>query len=406
MVYDWFLDLDTLTLVLIKGITIRYNHMVMDSYFNLFLLMGGVFAILLSFYLLFYPSNLYANKVLGALSFCWSITVFGFLVQSPSVFTRYPHIYASLDVFALLFFPLVYVYVRTYLYKDTRQIKKHLIHFIPGLLYLIVFSPFLLMDSSTKAEMITNRSFPEWFHLMQMIFNLVIVAQGIFYTIISLRKLHHFQYFRRLRMTRVQIASIKWLRLFLLINVILWVIGTMGAILEIMLITIGIDLFGLFYLGLTMLTIVLGVFTIRRPEFFSEEEDIVKYSFSKLKASEIADKEETGSKEYDLLLDYIENEKPYLKPDLKMQDLVDATGLSYKRISQIFNNELKQSFFDYLNKYRIDTAILLLNDGFHKKHTLPHLAEEAGFNSKTTFNRLFKKHTGLTPTEYIQSQGL
>ena len=86
-----------------------------------------------------------------------------------------------------------------------------------------------------------------------------------------------------------------------------------------------------------------------------------------------------------------------------MQDLVEGTGLSYKRISETLNNEFNQSFFDVINEYRTKAAIKLIDDGFHKDHTLVHLAEQAGFNSKTTFNRIFKKHTGQTPSEYIQS---
>ena len=86
-----------------------------------------------------------------------------------------------------------------------------------------------------------------------------------------------------------------------------------------------------------------------------------------------------------------------------MQDLVNSTGLSYKRISEIFNVEFQKSFFDIVNDYRMKTAIDLINRGYHRQHTLLHLAEQAGFNSKTTFNRTFKKYTGQTPTEYIQS---
>ena len=133
--------------------------MVLDSYFNLFLLMGGVMALLLSFYLMFYPSNFYANKVLGVLTLSWSITVFGFLIQSPNFFQNYPHLYASIDVFALLFYPLMYIYIRTYLYEDARSIKKYMIHLLPGLLYLILFAPFFIRSASDKAQMLAEQGY-------------------------------------------------------------------------------------------------------------------------------------------------------------------------------------------------------------------------------------------------------
>jgi AraC-like DNA-binding protein len=366
---------------------------------------GGALSSLLSMYLIFYPSKLYANKILGVLAFSWSVTVFGFVIQSPSFFSVYPHFYATLDVFALLFFPLIYVYIRTYLYVDARNIFKYIIHFLPSVLYLIVFIPFFIIDKETKIAMITNNGLPEWYHSMQSAFNLVIIAQGIFYTILSLRKLHHFQYFRKTRLSSFQLASLRLLRLFVIINMFLWTLGTSGAFIHLMNINLTIDLFRLFYLGLTILTLVLGAFTIQRPEFFSEEEDIIKYSFGQKEFTDnnerIVEVKKISDKE--LLINCIEKNKFYLKHDLKMQDLVEGTGLSYKRISEVLNNELKKSFFDMINEYRMQTAITLIKTGFHKKHTLLHLAEEAGFNSKTTFNRIFKKYTGQTPTEYIQS---
>ncbi|WP_167606391.1 helix-turn-helix domain-containing protein [Maribellus sediminis] len=243
---------------------------------------------------------------------------------------------------------------------------------------------------------------PGWFRPLQNVFNLIIIFQGIFYTILSLRKLHHFQYFRQARISKFQLESLKWLRLFVIINVILWTIGTAGVFLEISGINIPIDLFALFYLSLTLLTLVLGAFTIRRPEFFSEKEDILHFSVGIDKVGE----KSVQPNDKEQLIKYLEEEKPYLKPDLKMQDMVEATGLSYKRISEIFNTELEKSFFDMVNEYRLQTALRLIREGYHKKHTLPYLAEQAGFNSKTTFNRTFKKYTGQTPTEYIQQNNL
>lgn len=379
--------------------------MKIDNYISMFLLFGVVLSFLLSMYLLFYPSKFFANKVLGFLSFSWAVTVFGYMIQSPDFFSRFPHLYASVDVFALFFFPLMYVYIRTYLYSDARKLSKNLIHLLPGIIYLIVFMPFFIQDANSKINMIQG-NLPSWFRPMQNIFNIVIILQGIFYTIISLRKLHHFQYFRQARLSNYQLASLKWLRLFVIINVVLWSIGTAGVFLEIFEIRIPIDLFGIFYLALTFLTLVLGAFSLKRPEFFSEEEDIVRLATKTTNHRNKEIPEDNNSADKDILLKYLEEEKPYLNPDLKMQDIVDATGLSYKHISEIFNNDLNKSFFDMVNDYRLQTALNLIREGYHKKHTLPSLAERAGFNSKSTFNRIFKKYTGQTPTEFIHTNKL
>ncbi|MEH0155162.1 helix-turn-helix domain-containing protein [Limibacter armeniacum] len=277
----------------------------------------------------------------------------------------------------------------------------------------------LTLSGEEKIQMLRN-GFPSWFYTFQSIFNLLIIVQGVFYSIFSLRTIHHFQYFRKRRLSDFQLSSLKWLRLFVIINIFLWLSGTTGAILEILGIDIFIDLFEVFYFGLTVLTLVLGVFTIQRPELFSEKEDVRSVVFEpvplktpepvieKLVKEEVEislkeEKPESNKQDYSILATYIENEKPYLKNDLKMQDLVDATGLSYKRISELLNNDFKSSFYDVMNEYRLKESIRLMKANFHIQHTLTHLAEKAGFNSKTTFNRIFKKHTGQTPTEYIQS---
>ena len=377
--------------------------MVIDSYFSLGLLMGAVLSFLLSMYLLFYPSKFYPNRILGGLVLSWSITVFAFIVQSPAFFEKYIHLYALWDVLTLLFFPLMYLYVRFYLYKDIRLTYGDLWHFLPAIAYLIVFSPFFFSDAQSKLNYLAN-GFPFWFQPLQAVFNIIIILQGTFYSIYSFRTLHHFQYFRKTKFSSLQLDALNWLKLFLIINTCLWIFGTTGAFLDIFGISIFINLFNVFYLGLTLLTILLSVFTIQRPALFSESKDIrVLVSNAQPKNKSKVDADNLSS-DYTILRDHLIKDKPFLKPDLKMQDLVDATNLSYKRISEVFNNEFNKSFFEVINEYRLKEALLLIENDFHVLHTLPHLAEQAGFNSKATFNRAFKKFTGQTPSEYIKAK--
>jgi len=61
---------------------------------------------------------------------------------------------------------------------------------------------------------------------------------------------------------------------------------------------------------------------------------------------------------------------------------------------------LKKSFYDVINSYRVEEAKRLLLDEKNRNYTILSVGFEAGFNSKTTFNPVFKKFTGVTPTEY------
>jgi AraC-like DNA-binding protein len=375
--------------------------MKIETYFELILLLGGVLSFLLSMYLIFYPGNFFPNRILGALVFSWTVTVFVFILHSTDFYIKYVHLYAVLDVFTLMFFPLMYLYLRNYLYRDIKKPERQIFHFLPAILYLLIFTPFFIQSADEKLKMF-HEGFPMWYAIFQSAFNIIIIIQGVFYSIFCLREIHRFQYFHKKHLSKLQLSTLVSLRMFVFVNVILWMFGTTGAILDILGIHLFIDLFKVFYAGLSLFTIVLAIFTIRRPELFSESEDILNLvRVNKAPGSRaITDQ---NNQDFEILSQFIESEKPYLKTDLKMQDLVESTDIAYKRISEVFNKNFNKTFYEVMNAYRLEEAKILIKKGFHQDHTLNYLAEKAGFNSKTTFNRIFKKYTSQTPSDYIKN---
>lgn len=103
------------------------------------------------------------------------------------------------------------------------------------------------------------------------------------------------------------------------------------------------------------------------------------------------------------LLDYMETEQPYLNPKLGLQELADAVDLPPHTVSQVINELLAINLQAFINAYRVDEAKRKMAVPEHAHKTLLALAFESGFNSKTSFNRVFKNHTGLTPTQYRQT---
>lgn len=102
------------------------------------------------------------------------------------------------------------------------------------------------------------------------------------------------------------------------------------------------------------------------------------------------------------LLNLMDKEKPYLNGALKIQDLAKLIQLTTHQLSQLLNDDLQTNFFDFVNSYRVEEAKKHLVDRT-SNFTMLAIAYEAGFNSKTAFNRAFKKHTSMTPTEYKKS---
>ena len=98
----------------------------------------------------------------------------------------------------------------------------------------------------------------------------------------------------------------------------------------------------------------------------------------------------------------MEAEKPYLNPNLTIQELAKKLKMSRNLLSQVVNERFNQNFSDFLNAYRIYDFIEKAQDESYKHFTFLALSQEVGFNSKSAFNRAFKKVTGTTPTEFFK----
>lgn len=100
------------------------------------------------------------------------------------------------------------------------------------------------------------------------------------------------------------------------------------------------------------------------------------------------------------ITELMENDKLYQEPELTLQHLADKLQQQPYLISQAINDGMKKSFYDLVNGYRVEEAKRLLLHPGNRNYTILSVGFEAGFNSKTTFNTVFKKFTGFTPTEF------
>ncbi len=99
---------------------------------------------------------------------------------------------------------------------------------------------------------------------------------------------------------------------------------------------------------------------------------------------------------------YLEKEKPYLERKLNLNELAEVIGLSTNQLSQLINEQLGQSFNDLMNEYRLEVFKEKLLDPSQSHKTMLALAFESGFQSKASFNRVFKKMEGISPSQYRQ----
>lgn len=174
--------------------------------------------------------------------------------------------------------------------------------------------------------------------------------------------------------------------------------------------------------GITLFVVLLLLFTffyLRRKK--RKNAVVIQYLHEQEKNQDTREKEEAALtkekyitsnlsiKECKLLNEKLKRvmneEKPYINPTLKIADLASIIGVSSHTLSYLFNQYLKRNYYDYINDYRIEEFMYLVNKKEHTKYTLNALMELCGFSSRTSFFRYFKKATGVTPNEYIKNMG-
>nr|WP_315158917.1 AraC family transcriptional regulator [uncultured Flavobacterium sp.] len=118
-----------------------------------------------------------------------------------------------------------------------------------------------------------------------------------------------------------------------------------------------------------------------------------KKSFETPKSAEIIS-------QIDLVKKYVTENESYLEPSLTIQELSKQVNIPVRDLSVLINHHMNQHFFDFINEYRIQKAMQILKNPSKSKVTILEILYEVGFNSKSSFNTAFKKHTNQTPTEF------
>lgn len=106
------------------------------------------------------------------------------------------------------------------------------------------------------------------------------------------------------------------------------------------------------------------------------------------------------------LLTFMEIDRPYLDEELSLQKLSLLMDVSTHQLSQTINQGLHTNFYKFVNAYRIEEVRKKLKDPEFEKYSILGIAFESGFNSKSTFNKIFKEETGMTPSEFKKSESV
>jgi len=149
----------------------------------------------------------------------------------------------------------------------------------------------------------------------------------------------------------------------------------------------------------------LGYFAMKQPEIFKlKEQEVVEETLPSPVTENAIDNIPEMQALKTKLENIMEEEKPYFNPRLALSDLAEMTGTNIHTLSKLINEGFGKNFYDFVNTYRVEAFKKRIVLTEYKNQTFLAVAFSVGFNSKTAFNRSFKKLTDSTPRKYLQSQ--
>jgi len=308
--------------------------------------------------------------------------------------------------------PLVYLYVRSITSSDFKLKRKHLWHFLPGIIYIVIKLVILVYDANQPGFKETQNGYLvqnfQWKYVdpFQSVLSYI---QIIIYLVLSLQL--YFNYRRNIQQyfSNMYQLELNWMRGFLFVYAALFLydIGQTMVNLTITELSWTQKWWLHFFNALAIIYIgVKGYFTntdrLKGLEFDGNT-TIGSVAFT----GENSENEIVLPAEVKDLAEKIEQyfqiEKPHLDPDLNLISLSKTLKANRADISEAINSGLGKNFNDYVNHYRVQEVKKMLLEGKQQQLSLLGIALECGFNSKATFNRVFKKMTGQSPSQFVST---
>jgi AraC-like DNA-binding protein len=303
---------------------------------------------------------------------------------------------------SFIFPPLAWMYVKSITDTGYRFTKKEVRHFIPAAIYLAVHFSIWPIEPNRKLEILAVMSRYGFYYLQSA----VDIAIFVLYTWLAAQ--HYLKYRRWLptEFSNTGRLTLLWMRNFLWLFVLSCLLNLLFTVLGIF-----IDDFsyGEFYWELLIRAII--VYYLGISGYGYSQQQKIHFTEAALHAEPLpiapaVNQPATPELEpvRQKLLHCITEQRPYLEPELTLAQLAAMLQLSPAAVSQTINTCFGKNFNDFINSYRVEAVIQSLRADEHHTQTLLGIAYNSGFNSKATFNRVFKKNTGRSPREFIEQE--
>jgi AraC-like DNA-binding protein len=335
-----------------------------------------------------------SNGLLGAFFLVIGLNLLDNLLLIKGAYTGYAGFGLWSIWLLLLVGPLLYLYTQSVLYRDFRLTVRMGWHFLPFVvLFLLTEIYWEALGPTERRAMlgqITARRAPAY----QQWDSALIFAQFFLYMFASFRLIGRFKKAAGEAFSDYRRTDIRWLSYTLLFFTVTMALAAVNSLIGLTSLAAYWWPFFLVVIGLVWVYVnVLLLKALRHSELFAVLEEEPQAPPTEEKGADW--KEVLGQ-----LRVHMEMERPWLEADLTLEQLASQLKLRPKQLSQAINEGLGKNFFEFINTYRIGEAKRLLTNPADKRITVLEVLYQVGFNSKSSFNTVFKKQTGMTPSEF------
>ena len=373
------------------------------NFWSLLLLICAGQAFFFSVIFIFHKKgNKIANKFLAVLIFLFSLYFLFIALYWSKHLLYYPNLMGIIGLVNYSWGPLFYLYVSELLEKNKSFNYKRLLHFIPAVISIIYTSRIYFFDMAKRINHIKNMLADESYNvtLYALFLSSFVIIHIFVYTVMSVRKLNMYSKRNNSIPNTIGYVNYNWLKKLSYSFIGFFFTWFMYEIIM----YLGVNYYReadytiTFFGVLVFFTVAVN--SLRKPEIISGTSSIkeeAKYEKSKIPYDE-------AQVYLDKLEKLMKEEKIFLDSELNIKTLSEKIDTTPHRLSQVINEIKKMNFPDYISTYRIEEAKKRLSDPQYAAQTILSIAYDVGFNNKVTFNNTFKKHTGLTPSEFKTSE--
>lgn len=310
---------------------------------------------------------------------------------------------------AIALAPLIYFYIKCITQSKFRFKKRYWWHFAPALFIILYRFTIFTYDALQPGFNDTQNGYLK-IHLDEAYFQPVMSFIEFPYMLLYLA--FTFQLFYNYRKKIIQYFSntfkleLNWILSFLVLFTIGFLYDTIQTIIGSFVTDLNYNQRWWLNLYTALVTLYVGI-----KGYFTDTTKLKKldFSFSPSRVT-IPDSEETyeiksvSDDDITTVQHLMQVKKAYLNPELNLSDLAKQANMTRAQLSEVINSGFGKNFNDFVNEYRVNAFKHMLQEGKHKQLSLLGVAFECGFNSKATFNRVFKKLTSFSPTQYLNSE--